>query len=168
MPPAARPAMSAGARAHLDMPITDPRLERRLRRGRRSVGDRAVDEAEAAGVPWTGDAEVVIDVALGERAAGVGAAVTEREDLAVAAIQQHLVATGAGRGRRLVGEVTLTGHPGPLRRGLVEDGVVHPESASEDEVATDVPACTQCAQAEQAEHPAAPAAAGAPAHQRRE
>src|SRR5450759_4956888 len=86
------PAASSRARsglleADLDVAIADTHRERGLWSGRGAARHRSVGEAETAAVPWAGDTQLVVDLALVQRAAGVVAAGRDRVDEAAVAVE---------------------------------------------------------------------------------
>src|SRR5205823_11868118 len=81
---------SALAAPDLDLALALARLQPELGEGRRTAHHRPVLEPEPRAVPGAGD-HAVLDLALGERPAGVGAGMLHRVNAAGLAVDQHRV-----------------------------------------------------------------------------
>src|SRR5919107_6246121 len=105
------------------------RLEDRLRVARWPAHDRAVRQPEARAVPRTGD-DAVLDLAAGERTAGVTADAVHRRDDAVDARDEDRPILDRDRARLPVGQLVLADRARPPARAFVPRGVIHHHPAA--------------------------------------
>ncbi len=92
--------------------------------GGRSVHHVAIAEAEHPGVPWTGDL-VVVDTALVERSAGVGAYVSDGEDPRAPAEHEDRTGAQASCDGLTFWKLGLVEDGGPLLQVLLAGVPVH-------------------------------------------